>query len=247
MYTLIQGDCLKEMDKLIANRIKVDIVLTDPPYGTTQCKWDSIIPFDLMWNRINRIIKPNGCVALFGSEPFNSLLICSNLNDYKYTWIWQKNKCTGFLNAKKQPLNDYEMINIFYKKQVTYNPQMTIAEKIYKRGYVTRDKGKNIQQSDNYGEQKSFLQTDNGTRFPKRIQYFDNNFTREQIHPTQKPVALLEYLIKTYTIEGETVLDFTMGSGSTGAACANTNRNFIGIELDENYYNIAKNRLEELK
>lgn len=247
MYKLIQGDCLEEMDELITSGIKVDMILTDPPYGTTQCKWDSVIPFEPMWERINNIIKSKACVALFGCEPFNSFLVCSNPNDFKYTWIWQKNKCTGFLNAKKQPLNDYEMINVFYKNQSIYNPQMTKAEKVYKRGQVVRDKERNIQQSDNYGEQKSFLQIDNGLRYPKRIQYFDNNFTREQLHPTQKPVLLLEYLIKTYTNEGDTVLDFTMGSGSTGIACLNTNRNFIGIELDQKYYNIAKTRLQEVE
>ena len=157
-----------------------------------------------------------------------------------------KNKCTGFLNAKKQPLNDNETISVFYKKQCTYNPQMTKAEKIYTRGLVIRDKEKGIQQSDNYGEQKSFYQVDNGLRYPKRIQYFNNNDTQNQLHPTQKPVPLCEYLIKTYTNEGETVLDNCMGSGTTGVACKNLNRKFIGIELDDTYYEIAKKRIEEV-
>ncbi len=243
-YSLYQGDCLDIMDELIEQNIKVDMILTDIPYGTTQCKWDSVIPFEPMWERINNLIKNNGCIALFGSEPFTSTLICSNIKDFKYNWIWQKNKTTGFLNAKKQPLNDNETISIFYKKQCTYNPQMTQAEKIYKRGLVTRDKENNIQQSDCYGEQKTFIQEDNGLRYPKRIQYFNNNDTQNQLHPTQKPVELLEYLMNTYTNKNETVLDFTMGSGSTGVACIKTNRKFIGIELDETYFNIAKDRIE---
>lgn len=240
---LMRGDCLELMKEIPAG--SVDMILTDPPYGTTACKWDSVIPFEPMWEQCRRLIKNSGVIALFGSEPFTSRLICSNLKEFKYNWIWQKNKCTGFLNAKKQPLNDHETISVFYKKQCTYNPQMTTAEKVYKRGFVVRDKDKNIQQSDNYGEQKSFLQADNGIRYPKRIQYFDNNFTREQLHPTQKPVALLEYIIKTYTNEGDTVLDFTMGSGSTGVACVNTNRDFIGIELNEGYFAIAEKRIKE--
>ena len=213
--------------------------------GTTACKWDVVIPFEPLWEQYKRIIKDNGAIVLFGSEPFTSLLITSNVKNFKYNWIWQKNKSTGFLNAKRQPLNDHETISVFYRKQCTYNPQMTKADKTYKRGYVVRDKEKDIQQSDNYGEQKSFLQEDNGLRYPKRIQYFNNNYTREQLHPTQKPVALLEYLIKTYTLEGETVLDNTMGSGSTGVACINTKRNFIGIEKDDKYFEIAKKRIAD--
>ena len=147
---------------------------------------------------------------------------------------------------KKQPLNDNETISVFYKKQCTYNPQMTKAEKIYTRGLVIRDKEKGIQQSDNYGEQKSFYQVDNGLRYPKRIQYFNNNDTQNQLHPTQKPVPLCEYLIKTYTNEGETVLDNCMGSGTTGVACKNLNRKFIGIELDDTYYEVAKNRINSV-
>ena len=215
--------------------------------GTTACKWDVVIPFEPLWEQYKRIIKDNGAIVLFGSEPFTSLLITSNVKNFKYNWIWQKNKSTGFLNAKRQPLNDHETISVFYRKQCTYNPQMTKADKTYKRGYVVRDKEKDIQQSDNYGEQKSFLQEDNGLRYPKRIQYFNNNYTREQLHPTQKPVALLEYLIKTYTLEGETVLDNTMGSGSTGVACINTNRNFIGIEKDDKYFEIANKRIADAK
>lgn len=234
-------DCLVGMEQIEDKSI--DMILCDLPYGTTQNKWDVIIPFKPLWKQYHRIIKKNGAIVLFGSEPFTSLLITSNIKNFKYNWIWQKNKSTGFLNAKIQPLNDHETISVFYKKQCTYNPQMTKTDKVYKRGYVIRDKEKNIQQSDNYGEQKSFLQVDNGLRYPKRIQYFNNNYTRKQLHPTQKPLDLCEYFIKTYTDKGETVLDNCMGSGTTAIACINTNRNFIGIELQEDYYKIAKDRV----
>ena len=241
-FNLMLGDCLERMKEIEDKSI--DMILCDPPFGTTACKWDSVIPFDKLWEQYKRIIKDNGAIVLFGSEPFTSMLICSNIKMFKYNWIWQKNKCTGFLNSKKQPLNDNETISVFCNGQSTYNPQMTKSEHIYKRGFVVRDNFKNIQQSDCYGNQKSFLQKDSGLRYPKRIQYFDNNHTYEQLHPTQKPVPLLEYLIKTYTNEGEIVLDNTMGSGSTGVACINNNRKFIGIEMDENYFNIACDRNE---
>ena len=232
---LLHGDCLELMNNIPDK--SVDMILCDLPYGVTQCKWDAIIPFDKLWEQYNRIIKNNGAVVLFGNEPFTSLLICSNLKNFKYNWIWQKNKATVFVKAKKQPLNDNETISVFYKKQCTYNPQMTVAEKIYKRGMVKRSK------SDCYGEEKDFVQIETGLRYPKRIQYFNNNHTREQLHPTQKPVELLEYLIKTYTNEDEVVLDNCMGSGSTGVACINTNRRFIGMEIEEKYFEIAKDRM----
>ena len=232
-------DCLDGM-KGIADG-SIDMILCDLPFGTTQCKWDTIIPFEPLWEQYKRVIKPNGAIVLFGSEPFTSMLIVSNIKQFKYNWIWQKNKATGFLNAKKQPLNDNETISIFYKKQCTYNPQMTIADKVYKRGIVTRNK------SDCYGSERNFRQEDTGKRYPKRIQYFNNNFTREQLHPTQKPVALCEYLIKTYTNPGERVLDNCMGSGTTAIACMNTQRNFIGFEMDKGYYDIACKRIEEHK
>jgi len=240
---IYQGDCL-ELMKQIEDK-SVDLILCDLPYGTTQCSWDIIIPFDKLWEQYNRIIKEKGILVLFGSEPFTSKLICSNLDNFKYNWIWQKNKSTGFLNVKKQPLNDNETISVFYKKQGIYNPQMEKAEKLYRRGKVIRDKEQNIQQSENYGEQKSFIQVDTGLRFPKRIIYFDNNFTREQQHPTQKPVALFEYLIKTYTNEGDLVLDNCIGSGTTAVACINTKRNFIGIELSPEYCKIANERIQK--
>ncbi len=240
MIKLINGDCLEIM-KTIEDK-SIDMILCDLPYGITACKWDTVIPFKPLWEQYERIIKDNGAIVLFGGEPFTSKLICSNINNFKYNWIWQKNKTTGYLNAKKQPLNDNETISVFYKKQCTYNPQKTIADKIYKRGFAKRSK------SDCYGnKEKDFVQVDDGMRYPKRIIYFNNNDTQNQLHPTQKPVALCEYLIRTYTNENELILDNCMGSGTTAIACINTNRNFIGIELDETYFNIAKKRIEEVQ
>ena len=167
-------------------------------------------------------------------------MICSNIDNFKYNWIWQKNKTTGFLNAKKQPLNDHETISVFYKRQCTYNPQMTVAERVYKRGFVKRNK------SDCYGEEKDFTQVDTGLRYPKRIIYFNNNKTREQLHPTQKPVELCEYLIKTYSNECDLVLDNCIGSGTTSIACINTGRYFIGFELSKEYCDIANKRIEAI-
>jgi len=228
-------DCLEGMKRIPDKAI--DMILCDLPYGTTQNKWDSIIPFDKLWEQYNRIIKDSGAIILFGSEPFTSKLICSNIDNFKYNWIWQKNKTTGFLNAKKQPLNDHETISVFYKRQCTYNPQMTVAERVYKRGFVKRNK------SDCYGEEKDFTQVDTGLRYPKRIIYFNKNKTREQLHPTQKPVELCEYLIKTYSNECDLVLDNCIGSGTTAIACINTNRNYIGFELDTGYFNLANERI----
>ena len=236
---LHKGDCLEIMDKLIAEGVKVDAIICDLPYGTTQNKWDSVLPLDKLWVQYKSILKPRGVVILTGSEPFTSLLITSNLKDFKYNWIWKKSKATGFFDAKKRPLNDYETISVFYSKLPTYNPQMTVAEKIYKRGFVKRKK------SDCYGEEKDFVQVDSGLRYPKRIIEIGNADTRDIQHSTQKPIELMEYFIKTYTNEGETVLDNTMGSGTTGVACVNTNRHFIGIEKDEKYFEIAENRIKK--
>ena len=239
MNQIIHGDCLEEM-KTISDK-SIDMILCDLPYGTTQNKWDSVIPFDLLWEQYERVIKDSGAIVLTAQQPFTSCLIMSNTKIYKYNWVYSKNKSTGFLNAKKQPLNDYEDICIFYKNQCTYNPQMTIANKIYKRGDVKRKK------SDCYGIEKDFKQIDTGFRYPKRIQYFNNNKTQKQVHPTQKPIELMEYLIKTYTNEGDTILDNAMGSGTTMMACQETARNGIGIEMDETYFKIAQNRVQENK
>lgn len=230
---LLNGDTLKEMSKLPSK--SVDMILADLPYGTTKNKWDSIIPLDQLWKQYNRIIKDDGAILLFGQQPFTSVLVSSNLRMYKYDWTWIKEAGTGFLNAKKMPLKDSETISVFYKKLPTYNPQMRTGFKPY-----TAKQGAN--KSKNYGNQSGAVTVSNGERYPLTTIYFKRD--KDKLHPTQKPVALLEYLIKTYTNAGEVVLDNTMGSGSTGVACVNTNREFIGIELDENYFNIAKSRIE---
>lgn len=241
---LIQGDCLKILDELIKQDIKVDAIITDPPYGTTACKWDNIIPFDEMWLRLNKLIQPNGAIVLFGSEPFSSYLRISNIKNYKYDWIWEKSKATGHLNSKKRPLVKHELIHIFYKSQATYNPQGLIEKD--KPTISKGDRGKKGIGSSGevYGKaEKDAIQTHTG--YPLSIQKFNVDM-KAKYHPTQKPVALMEYLIKTYTNENELVLDFTMGSGTTGVACKNLNRKFIGIELDENYFTIAKDRIDSI-
>ena len=231
---LYNGDCLEVM-KSIPDK-SIDAIITDPPYGTTACKWDSVIPFEPMWKELNRIIKPNGAIVLFGSEPFSSALRMSNIKNYKYDWIWRKPKGTGHLNAKKQPLNDVENISLFYKKQCVYNPQFT-------KGKPYKAKSGKIG-FEGYGKDNRKGNDNNGKRYPKRLIEF-NVVERNTIHPTQKPIPLIEWLVKTYTNENETVLDFTMGSGSTGVACCNTNRNFIGIELDKDYFKIAEQRIKK--
>ena len=237
---LYKGDCLEVMDKLIANGVVVDAIITDPPYGTTACKWDSVIPFGEMWLRLNKLIKPNGAIVLFGSEPFSSALRMSNIKNYKYDWVWEKSKATNFLNAKKQPLRAKENISIFYKNQPIYNPQMKKGE-AYNKG-VRKEQS----EDDVYG---SFSQTEvksDGDRYPRDVLYFKTAESEgDTFHKTQKPVALMEYLIKTYTNEDEVVLDFTMGSGTTGVACKNLGRDFIGIELVDKYFDIAKKRIED--
>ncbi len=241
---LLHGDCL-ELMKSIPDK-SIDAIITDPPYGTTACKWDSVIPFDLMWEQLNRIIKDNGAIVLFGSEPFSSALRMSNIKNYKYDWVWEKDKPSNFLMGKKQPLRYSENISVFYKSQVLYNPQMQKRTNKNKRknkltSSLLKDETKNIKLTDKYQDRlKSGV---NDYIYPKNIQKFNNR--TKGLHPTQKPIVLIEYLIKTYTNENETVLDFTMGSGTTGVACKNLNRNFIGIEMDDKYFEIAKKRIEE--
>ena len=233
---LILGDCLDVLPKISDK--SVDIVLTDPPYGTTACKWDSVIPFSLMWLNLKRIIKDNGCVALFGTEPFSSYLRTSNIKWFKYDWIWHKSKCGSALTAKYKPLTKHEIISIFGKSRIKYFPQFT-------KGTSYKRVGK-ISKINNHKFGLKYIDVNNlGTRYPISVIQFQQKWRRQdQVHPTQKPVALLEYLIKTYTNENDTVLDFTMGSGSTGVACKNLNRKFIGIEKDQKYFNIAKDRIE---
>ena len=232
---LLCGDCL-ELMKNIPDK-SIDMVLCDLPYGTTACFWDVVIPFDKLWEQYNRIIKDIGVIALFGVEPFSSSLRLSNLKIYKYDWIWQKSKVQGFLNCNKRPLINYENIMIFYKKQCTYNPQNLVRGEFnnFRPAKLSDEKSKI------YGKETVFGISE-FCNYPKTIIKF--NSVSNNLHPTQKPVELLEYLIKTYTNEGTTILDNCMGSGSTGVACKNLNRNFIGIELDEHYFNIAKERIE---
>lgn len=232
---LYNGDCL-ELMKSIQDK-SVDMILCDLPYGTTKCKWDIVIPLDKLWEQYNRIIKDKGAILLFGSEPFSSKLRISNLRMYKYDWIWKKTKAQGFLNSKKMPLKDYENICVFYKRLPVYNPQGIIYGNFQNDRKSKYSKGEDI-----YGKEKEFG-ISHMSNFPKQIIEFSNPSGKGQLHPTQKPVDLLEYLIKTYTNKGETVLDNCMGSGSTGLACVNTNRDFIGIELDKDYFNIAKQRI----
>jgi DNA modification methylase len=236
---LFNGDCLEVMKSI--PDASIDAIITDPPYGTTACKWDSVIPFDLMWEQLNRIIKPNGAIVLFGSQPFTSILVTSNLKMFKYEWIWKKERPTNPLLCKKQPPKYHENILVFYKKQPTFNPTFIKRKEENKRNNKPREYKDNTKIDTNkYSDM--VLSGNNDLIYSPNILEIS---MQRGMHPTQKPVALIEYLIKTYTNENETVLDFTMGSGTTGVACKNTNRNFIGIELDKNYFEIAKKRIEE--
>jgi site-specific DNA-methyltransferase (adenine-specific) len=247
---LVKGDCLEVMDMMIAKGVIVDAIITDPPYGTTACKWDSVIPFDEMWLRLNKLIKPSGAIVLFGSEPFSSALRMSNIKNYKYDWKWDKVNSGSFATARYKPLPVFEDIIIFGKKKLNYYPIMEEADKnnMRPRGNEYKRKTDNSQgMSSNVF--KSSATHDEKKRYPKNRLVYNKNKgdlnALNRLHPTQKPVALMEYLIKTYTNENETVLDFTIGSGSTGVACVNTNRNFIGIEMDETYFNIAQKRIKD--
>lgn len=232
-----QGNCL-ELMKEIPDK-SIDMILCDLPYGTTRCKWDEIIPFEPLWEQYNRIIKNDGAIVLFATEPFASKLRMSNLKHYKYDWIWDKVKGTGFLNAKRQPMRNHEVICVFYKKQCTYNPQMS-------HGHVKKKSYKSPKlQTDVYGNMKNNILYESTERYPRSIQVFSTDTQKSSLHPTQKPVKLLEYLIKTYTNDGETVLDNCMGSGSTCIAAYNTNRHYIGFELNEKYFNIACERMND--
>ena len=238
---LIHGDCLKEMDKLIERGVKLDAIIADPPYGTTACKWDAVIPFEVMWLRLNKLIKPNGAIVLFGSEPFSSALRMSNIKNYKYDWIWEKPTATGHLNAKKQPMRAYENIIVFYGTQPTYNYQKTQG---HERKVSSAEAKKGCKKTEVYGKH-GLTSYDSTERYPRNVITFSTDKQKSKLHPTQKPVALMEYLVKTYTNEGELVLDFCIGSGTTGVACKNLNRDCIGIELEEKYYTIARKRIEE--
>ena len=228
--TLYKGDCLEIMPSI---QKKVDLVLTDPPYGTTACKWDSIIPFEQMWEQLKRVIKPNGAIVMTAQTPFDKVLGASNIGMLRYEWVWQKTKATGHLNAKLRPMKNHENVLVFYKTLPTYNAQGLVRKAVptIRKG---RDNGNNYGKSD----RDSLQEFEN---YPRSILSIAS--AGKTVHPTQKPVALMEYLIKTYTNEGETVLDFCMGSGTTGVACINTGRKFIGMEMDSDIFQVAKERI----
>ena len=239
---LYHGDCLDVM-KEISDK-SVDMILCDLPYGTTKCSWDTIIPFKPLWEQYERVIKDNGAIVLFGKNPFTSNLIMSNPELFRQTLVWEKHKASDIMMSKKRILTKHEDIMVFYKKLPTYNPQMEEGKPYKKRS----SRHKNLEENavGTKGNIKYSDDLDTSKRYPTSVLKFSNHFQKEnKYHPTQKPVALFEYLIKTYTNEGEVVLDNCLGSGTTGVACINTNRKFIGIELDENYFKIAEDRIHK--
>ena len=234
---LINDDCLKAMDALIAEGVVVDAIITDPPYGRTHCRWDSIIDLESMWSRLSALIKEGGAIVIFGSEPFSSCLRVSNIKNFKYDWVWNKRVGANFLQYKFYPSKVHEIVSVFGYGKTIYQPQME-AGTPYKG---TRSDKVRVSRSVFRTNLDGNTKDNEGTRYPKSIIHFDKD--KNKVHPTQKPVALLEYLVRTYTQEEETVLDFTMGSGTTGIACKKLNRQFIGIELEKKYFNIAKERI----
>lgn len=236
---LYHGDCLEIMDMLIEQNVKVDMILTDLPYGTTKLKWDCVIDLELFWDKINKITNPSTPVCLFSSQPFTTTLISSNIKNYKYDWIWQKSRPSLFQHANKRPMKDHEFINVFYKKQPIYNLVNLVDKEKPTNNYRKNKMGEFLEKG---CKNKQQMQTKTGYN-RQILKYSMHNVGL--LHPCQKPIDLLEFLIKTYTNEGMIVLDATMGSGSTGVACVNTNRKFIGIELDENYFNIAEDRINK--
>ena len=249
-YNIYCNDCIEQMQQLIPKNIKIDLVLVDMPYGVSDCTWDSLIPFDKMWDCLDKLSHNTTNFLFFGVEPFSTYLRMSNIDIYRYDLYWSKNRCTGFLHAKNKPLTSIELISVFSNgfvnhKQITnnrmtYNPQGLKIIEQPKTAKSRNESGSSIYNKSSFKE-KTYIPK--YTNYPRQLIHFDS--LTKTIHPTQKPVKLLEYLIKTYSNEGDTVLDFTMGSGSTGVACMNTNRKFIGIELEEEYYQIAKERLQD--
>lgn len=236
MNQLIHGDCIKRMNEIPDG--SVDMVLTDPPYGTTACKWDSIIPLEPMWKHLKRIIKPNGVIVLTAQTPFDKILGCSNLPMLRYEWIWEKTAATGHLNAKKMPMKAHENVLVFYKKAPTYNPIKTTGH-----APVNSYRKKTDADGECYGKTSAASGGGNTDRYPRSIQIFASDKQKCKLHPTQKPVALMKYLIETYTNEHDVVLDFTMGSGTTGVAAGQLNRMFIGIESDHAHFRTAYERI----
>lgn len=240
---LYHGDCIPIMNKLQNDGVVVDAIIVDPPYGTTKCQWDTIIPYDKMWEAIKGVRRDTTPILIFGMEPFSSFLRISNIEEYRYDIYWQKERATNILQLKKRPGKVIENISVFYKGQCTYNPQMVIYDGPRRSNKVKSGKIGTLM---DVGGKSVNEYNDNGTRYPLQIVQYKRDILTSNLHPTQKPVALMEYLIRTYTNPGETVLDFTMGSGTTGVACMNTGRKFIGIELDDKYYGIAEKRINKI-
>lgn len=234
MINLHNADCFEVFPKIASGT--VDLVCADIPYGTTQCRWDSVLDLHLMWEHLYRIVKPSAAIVLFSAQPFTSVLINSNLRDWRSEWIWEKGNATGFLNAKKQPLRAHENIEVFYRRQPTYNPQFT-------HGHERRTSKRKTVNSECYGKALTLTKYDSTSRYPRDVQFFSSDKQTGNYHPTQKPLALVQYLIETYSNPGDTVLDFTMGSGTAGVACQQTERNFIGIEKDTAIYRTACQRM----
>ncbi len=235
---LMQGDCLDLMAAV--PDASVDLILCDLPYGTTECAWDSVIPFEPLWEQYLRIAKPGAAIVLTAAQPFTARLLMSQPGLFRYEWIWEKGNATGFLNAKKQPLRAHESALVFYRSQPTYNPQMTSGHE--RKTAVAR---RHVRNSECYGKQVGITQYDSTDRYPRSVQFFSSDKQTGSYHPTQKPVALMEYLIRTYTNPGMTVMDNTMGSGTTGVAAARCGCDFIGIELDQDHFETARQRIED--
>jgi site-specific DNA-methyltransferase (adenine-specific) len=239
MIELMQGDCLERMKEIESG--SVDMVLADPPYGTTACKWDSVIPLEPMWEQLKRVIKSNGAIVMTASQPFTTTLISSNLKMFKYCWVYEKTNAKGFQSCKYKPLAAHEDVAVFARGKTEYNPQMWECPPAHvnkRNSFTLREMG------EVYGGGQKPRKQESTSKFPRSVIPVSNHTPRSgNTHPTQKPVPLMEYMIKTYTNEGETVLDFTMGSGTTGVACKNLNRHFIGIEMDEGYFEIARERI----
>lgn len=234
MILLHNADCFDVFPQIDSGT--VDLVCADVPYGTTQCRWDSVLDLSLMWEQLYRIVKPSAAIVLFSAQPFTSVLVNSNLRDWRSEWIWEKGNATGFLNAKKQPLRAHENIEVFYRRQPTYNPQFT-------HGHERRTSKRKTVNSECYGKALTLTKYDSTSRYPRDVQFFSSDKQTGNYHPTQKPLALVQYLIETYSNPGDTVLDFTMGSGTAGVACQQTERNFIGIEKDAAIYRTACQRM----
>ncbi|HCB3103472.1 TPA: site-specific DNA-methyltransferase [Klebsiella aerogenes] len=234
MIRLHNADCFDVFPQIASGT--VDLVCADIPYGTTRCRWDSVLDLPLMWEQLYRIVKPSAAIVLFSAQPFTSVLVNSNLRDWRSEWIWEKGNATGFLNAKKQPLRAHENIEVFYRRQPTYNPQFT-------HGHERRTSKRKTVNSECYGKALTLTKYDSTSRYPRDVQFFSSDKQTGNYHPTQKPLALVQYLIETYSNPGDTVLDFTMGSGTAGVACQQTERNFIGIEKDAAIYRTACQRM----